>query len=34
MSTTTVTTGDPNVMLRDNYTPTTIGYHTYPSSTP
>ena len=30
MSTTTVTTGDPNVMLRDNYTPTTIGYHTYP----
>jgi len=30
MSTTTVTTGDPNVMLRDNYTPTSIGYHTYP----
>ena len=30
MSTTTVTTGDPNVMLRDNYGPTSIGYHTYP----
>lgn len=30
MSTTTVTTGDPNVMLRDHYGPTSIGYHTYP----
>lgn len=30
MSTVTATTGDPNVLLRDNYTPTSIGYNTYP----